>query len=185
MDPLKSEFKKFNKEAEKMQKGDKAAAERIFNDFSPKVFRFFMIRTGQRETAEDLTQEVFLKLVDKVDTFDSNAGNFAGWFWQIAKNTLIDYFRQKKSVSLDPEMIEKKSLTEKHNITEKSFLAKIEVEEVLKIVGNFGEEEQEIFSLRFLSEMSYKEISRLVNKSEGNLRVITHRIIKKIQKNIY
>lgn len=90
---------KFNQLAERLKKGDHQAAEAIFNNFSAPIFRFFLIRTSSRETAEDLTQEVFLKLVNKIGTFNENLGSFSGWLWQIAKNTVKDYYRKKKSAA--------------------------------------------------------------------------------------
>lgn len=180
MDLFKTDF---NKEAEKLKNGDKKAAERIFDHFSPKIFRFFMTRTASRQDSEDLTQEVFLKLLEKIGTFNNAQGYFSSWFWQIAKNQLIDHYREKKSfATADPDVIAKKSLTKSSDNPQKNIADKNEIEQVLKIVKNFSEEEQEIFSLRFLSELSYKEISIMLNKSEGNLRVISHRITQKIQK---
>lgn len=182
MDLFKTDF---NKEAEKLKNGDKKAAEKIFDHFSPKIFRFFMVRIASRQDAEDLTQEVFLRLIEKIGTFNKNLGNFSGWFWQIAKNILIDHYRKKKSFpTANPDIAAKKSLTNDPNDLQKTVIEKNEVEEILKIVKKFSEEEQEIFSLRFLSELSYKEISRMTKKSEGNLRVINHRIIQKIRDSI-
>lgn len=182
MDLIKTDL---NQEAEKLKNGDKQAAGKIFDYFNPKIFSFFMVRLNSRQDAEDLTQEVFLKAIEKIDTFDKNAGNFYGWFWQITKNTLIDHFRQKKAVSLaDPEIVAKKILIESNENLHKTAIEKSEIERILKIIEEFSEEEQEIFSLRFLSDLSYKELSKMTNKSEGNLRVIVYRIIKKVQKEI-
>ncbi len=181
MDLLKTNF---NKEAEKLKNGDNKAAEKIFNHFGPKIFSFFMVRTSHRETAEDLTQEVFLKLINKIDTFDNALGNFAAWFWQIARNVLIDHYREKKSFpTIDLDAAGAKYLPERSRSIQENIIAKNEIEKMLKVVKNFSEEEQEIFSLKFLSDLSYKEISRITNKSEGNLRVIIHRITQKINKN--
>ncbi len=171
--------------AEKLKIGDQKAAEEIFNYFSPKIFRYFMVRIADRDTAEDLTQQVFVKLAGKIKTFNKELGDFSGWIWQIAKNTLIDYFREKKSIpfsNLDPAF--KSSLSDK-----KSFVQKIikenEIKEVIKVVENFSKEEQEIFSLRHLSGVPYRELSKITKKSEGALRITIHRINKKIREIIH
>ena len=86
----------FNALALRLKAGDQNAGKELFDYWSPLLFRFFMIRLTNRGKAEDLVQDVFLKLVARIDTFDTNAGNFTAWFWQVAKNTLKDYYREKK-----------------------------------------------------------------------------------------
>lgn len=171
--------------AEKLSQGDQRAAEEIFNYFSPKIFRFFMVRLPNRDIAEDLTQEVFAKVVSKIETFKSNLGNFSAWIWQIARNTLTDHFREKKSIpfsSLNPALID--SIREKRSFVEK--MAKdSQIREIIKLTQNFSEEEQEIFSLHYLSDVSYKELSKMTNKSEEALRIAVHRINKKIRETIH
>ena len=177
--------KDFNMLAEKLKVGEQKAGEEIFNYFSPKIFRYFMVRLSDRDAAEDLTQEVFIKLVSKIKTFDKGIGNFSGWIWRIAKNTLTDHFRQKKPIpfsSLDDAF--KNSISDK-----KSFVQEIindnKVKEITKLVENFSEEEQEIFSLHYLSDVPYKEMSRMTKKSAGALRIAVHRINKKIREVIH
>ncbi|MEK7503666.1 MAG: RNA polymerase sigma factor [Patescibacteria group bacterium] len=174
--------KDFNKTAEKLKQGDQKAGEEIFNYFQPKIFRYFMVRLGNRDTAEDLSQDIFLKLIGKIDSFNADLGNFSAWFWQIARNSLIDYYRQKKTTAfanldaVSPYLVDEKQ----NRAPEKSRL-----EAVMKLVSELNEEEQEIFSLRHLSGLSYKELSRMTGKSEGSLRVSLHRINQKIRKEIH
>lgn len=170
-------FKKadFNKLAKKLKKGNKSAGKEIFDYFNPKIFRFFLARTSHRETAEDLSQEVFLKIVSKIETFNEESGNFLGWVWQIARNTLIDYYREKKPLPLlSPELM----IEETHY---PDFAEREKVNEIIQLVKSFSEEEQEIFSLRYLSDISYKELAQMTNKSEAGLRVIVHRLNQKIK----
>ncbi len=173
--------KNFNKEAEKLMQGDQRAGEEIFNHFQPQIFRYFMIRLANREAAEDLSQDVFLKLVGKIGTFNADLGNFSAWFWQIARNSLIDYYRQKKTVTFaNLDSVSLYLADEKQNPAKNDKLG-----EVMKLVGELNEEEREIFSLRHLSELSYKELSETTGKSEGSLRVLLHRINQKIRKNAH
>lgn len=165
----------FNKLAAKLKKGNKSAGEEIFDYFNPKIFSFFMARTGHIETSEDLSQEVFLKIVSKIETFNEESGNFLGWVWQIARNTLIDYYRGKKPLPLlSPELMVKDAHSPDYADKEK-------VDEIIRLVKNFSGEEQEIFSLRYLSGIPYKELAQMTNKSEINLRVIVHRLNQKIK----
>ncbi len=176
IDPIKNRL--LNALAEKMKKGDKIAAEEIFNKLSPQIFRFFLSRLGNREIAEDLTQDIFFKIIKKIGTFDKKSGNFNTWFWQIARNSLIDYYREKKSVPLSDFLEERKDIPDETN----NLKAKVEAEEILSAVKSFTPEDQEIFTLRYVSDLSYKDIGRVVGKTEGSLRVIIHRLNNKLRK---
>jgi len=175
---------KFNDLANKLRNGEKNAGNEIYEYFSPKFFRFFLTRTLQREAAEDLTQETFLKIVDNIDSFDEKKGNFSSWIWQIAKNNAKDYYRKKGRGEITvAEFIGKYDISENNSL---SLNDKLDAEKIINSVKDLSEEEQTIFSLHYLSDLPYKEISEITNKPEGNLRVIIHRINEKIKsKHLY
>jgi RNA polymerase sigma-70 factor (ECF subfamily) len=176
--------KNFNILAEKLSQGDKKAGEEIFNYFGVKIFRYFMVRLANREAAEDLTQEVFIKLVAKIKTFNRQIGDFSNWLWRIAKNTLTDYFRQRKTINFsDLNFAPEKTISYEERYIEK-LSQEYQFKKVLKLIQNFSQEEQEIFSLHYLSGLSYKKLSQLTGKSAGALRITVHRINKKIKKAI-
>ena len=168
----------FNTLAKRLKAGESDAAAEIFDHFAPQLHRFFMARTSQREIAQDLTQEVFLKLVRNIRQFNPDAGNFTPWFWRVAHNALIDYFRQKKPQYLADMEREGENIPDMRDPTE----ANAELREVLDIVKTFTPEEQEIFQLYFLTDMAYADLATVTGKSESNLRVIIHRLRQKIIK---
>lgn len=166
-----------NQLAKRLQDGDQNAGSAIFDHFSPQIHRFFMARILRREVAEDLTQDVFLKIIGKIDIFDEARGSFMAWVWQIARNTLIDYFREKKTISLDALTEEGKDIAGDVDRT----ALRVTMREVFEAAGALGDEEQEVFALRHISGLSYKELGAALGKSEGAMRVIVHRINKKIR----
>lgn len=168
---------KFNKLANRMKSGDLKAGDEIFSYFSPLIYRFFMARVLSRDLAEDLTQDIFVKVVGKIDLFDENAGNFSAWIWQIARNSLIDYYRDKKETSFSdmPEGMENMFRTRDMSFD------KIRVMEIMDVVNAFEEGDREIFTLFYLSDLPYREISKITKRSEGSLRVAVHRMNKKIR----
>lgn len=172
----KTHSDKFNDLAELMKKGDKRAAGEIYDYFSPLIYRFVLTRVSNKHLAEDLSQDVFVKVVSRIDTFNKDLGNFSGWIWQITRNTLIDYYRDKKEVSFsDIEDVENEFGVEDN------IYKRIEMRQVKDVIKGFGDEERELFALYYLSDLSYRDISKIMNKSEGALRVATHRLLKKIK----
>jgi RNA polymerase sigma-70 factor (ECF subfamily) len=181
------EKKLFNRLAKKMQKGDKKAAEEIYNKLIKRVYGFCVSRIYDKTIAEDLTQEIFMKVVSKVETYDSNRGDFVNWFWQLARNTLIDYHRQKKTI-LFSDIKEQNKDGEEFEVIEIEhpeidYDKRFEIEKIKKFLQSLTIEDQELFQLRFLAELSYTEISKILDKNEGALRVSISRIKKKIKEN--
>ncbi len=159
------------------QQGDGNAGAFIFDHFAPQIYRFFMVRIFNRDIAEDLIQNVFLKVTHKLHTFDTHLGSFSSWIWQIARNTLIDYFREKKHIVFSDLPSEGENfINEKDDPSHE-----IRYRELMEIVQKLTGEEQEVFSLHHLSNLSYKEMGTRMQKSEGSLRVLVHRINQKLR----
>jgi len=168
--------------AVRMKKGDRKAAAALYDELSPKVYGFFFTRTGRRETAEDLSQDMFLKLVEKVDSFDETRGRFVVWFWQVARNLLVDYYREKKEVAFsafEESQVEAMSITEAPDLD-----GRLGYRKVQHLVKSLSEEEKELFELRFVAEMPYREVSEIMGKSEIALRVAASRIKGRIKKEL-
>lgn len=164
----------------KMKKGDRAATAALYDDLAPKLYGFIYARTGTREAAEDLSQEIFLKLIEHIGSFDPKKGKFTVWFWRMARNTLIDHYRQKKAVPFshfDENVVEGMAVGEIPDTDHVMAHRKLR-----KLMKTFGDEERELFELRFVAEMPYKDISKIMGKPEGTLRVSILRLKEKIQK---
>src|SRR5581483_4636796 len=85
----------------KAKAGDQAALSEIYTLYFKKIYRFIFFRVGHKQVAEDLAEEVFLKAFTKLGSLD-NDQSFTGWLYQISRNLVIDYYRQKKTtVALD------------------------------------------------------------------------------------
>src|SRR3990167_15144 len=80
---------------EKAKLGEEAAFGEIYNLYFKKIYRFVFYRVGHKEVAEDLAEEVFLKAFGKLASVNENQA-FEAWLYQIARNLIYDYYRQKK-----------------------------------------------------------------------------------------
>lgn len=169
--------------AVRMKKGDRKAAVKLYDELFPKAYGFFFTRTGHREVAEDLSQDIFLKLAEKVGSFDEARGRFAVWFWQMARNMLVDHYRSKKEMTFsqfEEETVEAMAVHEMPDIDSRLRYGKVQ-----HFLRNLSEDEQELFELRYVAEMPYREIAELLEKSEGALRVAALRIKEKIQQQFH
>ncbi len=167
----------YNKLAKRLKEGDQDAGAELFDHFAIPIYRYFMARTNQKETAQDLTQECFAKLLGHIGQFDPAHGNFHSWFWRIARNLLIDTYRQKKP-SQSLEVMQERGI----DIVDQTdrILPHVEVQRIMELVKSLSEEEQELFNLYFVADTAYADLAELTGKSEANLRVTVHRLKKKV-----
>ncbi len=160
----------------KAQGGSEAAFGQVYDLLFQKIYRFIFYRVGHKEVAEDLAEEVFIKAFGKLGTLDKPEV-FLGWIYRIARNTVIDYYREKKlTVSL--EDVENTLEYETNTVD----LLQLEYEQaaLLKLLKELGAEQQAVIKLKFLEDLSNAEIAVILNKTEGAIRVIQHRAITKL-----
>lgn len=154
---------------------------KYYNQYKDKIFSYFYYNLKQhREEAEDLTSETFLKAFEKFEYYDKNFA-FSTWIFTIARNTLFDYYRkQKNDLKIDKET---EDVYQKYFSYENDFIQEIENKEIIQ---NFTESleqldplQKEIVILKYINNLSSKEIAQKIGKSESNTRKIASRWMKK------
>jgi len=168
--------------AVRMKKGDRKAAAKLYDELFPKAYGFFFTRTSRREIAEDLAQDIFLKLAEKIGSYDETRGRLVVWFWQMARNMLVDHYRTKKETpfsSYEEGEVEMLSITPPPDLDHKLRYRKVQ-----EFLATLSHDERELFELRYVAEMPYKDIAELLGRSEGSLRVAALRIKEKIKHEI-
>lgn len=174
---------KLNRLAERMKRGDAEAAEKIYEAMAHKVFGFCMNRVANPVIAEDLSQDIFLKLIGRIETFDASRGSFSVWFWQLARNIVIDHYRAKKEqpfTDIGDETIERSATYDPRRDLERKW----EYEQIKNLMQQFTPEEQDLFEMRFVVELPYNDIARVLGKSEIALRVAASRLKQKIRESL-
>lgn len=161
----------------KAKKGEESAFGEIYNLFFKKIYQFIYFRVSHKEIAEDLAEEVFLKAFTKLSSISDNKA-FGGWLYQIARNKVIDYYREKKlSVSL--EEVEN-TLEYESNVID---IVNLDTQQktILKLIKELTPEQQIVVKLKFFEDLDTPEIAEMLHKKEGAIRVIQHRAISKLQ----
>jgi RNA polymerase sigma-70 factor (ECF subfamily) len=160
------------------KQGDNEAFGQLYTIYFEKVFRYLYYRTSHKETAEDLTEEVFTKAFTKIESFQGDTKNFYGWILVISRNLLIDHYR-KQEETLPIEFLEALPSYEK------SVLSLMELDEtqqaLLQQLQELPSDQQAVLKLRFLEDYSISEIAEMLGKSEGNVRIIQLRALRKLR----
>lgn len=157
--------------------GKQEALADLYETYHLRVYRFVFYRVSHRETAEDITEEVFVKTFAGLRNLEKLEA-FEGWLFQIARNMVIDYYRRKKQmVPLDS--IEN-TLEYDTNVVD---IINLQIEQsiLVKLLKELNDEQQSVIKMKFLEELDNSTIATLLNKTEGAIRVIQHRAISKLK----
>jgi RNA polymerase sigma-70 factor, ECF subfamily len=157
--------------------GDEAAFTEIYDLFFEKIYRFIFFRVGHKEVAEDLAEDVFIKVFRNLST-QTKENSFESWLYQIARNRIIDYYRSKKLI-VPLEEVEN-TLEYETNIVD---VVNLESQQkiFIKLLKELSAEQQVVIKLKFLEGLENDEIAGIMDKSEGAIRVIQHRAIAKLK----
>lgn len=149
-------------------------------EYHEKIYRYLYFRSYEdRELAEDLTSETFLKAFEKIDTFNPEY-SFSSWIYTIARNTLIDHFRKNSpniTVSIEPY----EESIESDIDLEIELDSKLTGNQLLKYVYQLPQNLQEIVILKYFNDYQNSEIQKMLDLNPNTLRVNLHRAIKKLQ----
>lgn len=161
-----------------IRSGETAAFGKLYDLYFVKIYRFIYYRVSHKETAEDLAEEVFLKVHTRLSSL-SEDGAFEGWLYQIARNLVIDYYRkQKMTVALEDV---ENTLEYESNIIDVLNLEQ-QQKTLLRMLKFLSSDEQALLKMKFFENLENSAIAAILDKTEGAIRVMQHRAISKLQK---
>lgn len=163
----------------KAKQGDAEAFTLLFDKYSKKIYRFIYFKISNKELAEDLASQCFLKAWEQIAR-GQRIKNFQSWLYRIARNLVVDYYRNREKEELRLiYQLEEAGTEDKFNPDEN-----LDREQLEKLLFLLKSEIREIVVLRFIEQLSIKEIAKIVDKSAANVRVIIHRALKELQEKI-
>lgn len=159
------------------QAGKQEALSDIYEAYFVRVYRFVYYRVSHRETAEDITEDTFIKAFSGLKNLEKVQA-FEGWLFQIARNLVIDYYRKKKQ--LVPLDAVENTLEYETNVVE---IINLQIEQsiLIKLLKELNDEQQTVIKMKFLEELDNSTIAQILNKTEGAIRVIQHRAISRLK----
>ncbi len=162
---------------QKAQNGDQEAFGAIYDHFADKIYRFIYFRVSNKEVAEDILSDTFVKAWQKINQINSAAA-LSAWIYQIAKNNIIDYYRLKKDlVSLD----EVEEILEVEISPIDTMEVNLQQKKILKVLDQLSEDQRQVIAYRFFEDLSIEEIAYVMSKTQGAVRVLQHRAIARLK----
>jgi len=162
----------------KAKNRDPEAFGSLYNQYQPAIYRFILLKISEKASTEDITHQVFLNAWQNIGNYQSQGFPFSSWLYRIAHNAVIDYYRtQKKHLNL--ETIEETAVSD--NLEEK-IDEKFELKLVKEAIKELSDEQQSIIIMKFVEELTNKEIAVALGKSEGAIKTAQHRSLENIKK---
>ena len=156
------------------QTGEADAIGRLYDQHHVEIFRYLWARVGERPLAEDLTGEVFMRMLTGLPGYRPSAAPFRAWLYQIARNLLIDHYRKtgkRTMVSLE----QAETLNDGSSDMVTMIDQRLTMERVHRALTRLDQAQREVVTLRFLSGLSLQEVARTLGKTENSVKALQHR----------
>jgi RNA polymerase sigma-70 factor (ECF subfamily) len=161
------------------QDGDKSAFARLYDRYVDVVFRYVLFRVGDRELAEDVTSETFLRALRRIESVSYQGRDVGAWFVTIARNLVLDHVKSSR-FRLEVATAEVDDTRPADSGPEQQVLSKVTRTALLQCVGRLGDDQRECIVLRFLQGMSVAETAKVMDRNEGAVKALQHRAVRRL-----
>ena len=162
------------------QQGDQDAYATLYNTYSKKIHSYLRYHLNNRaDVAEDLAADVFLKAMEKINSYQFNGVPFSAWLYRIAHNHLIDYLRaqpKKQGVTLD------ECVGVDDPSAEKSLDQTLTQQQLSGAFEGLTEDQRQVIVYRFLQDRSIADTARLMDKNEDAVKQLQVRALRNMRK---
>ncbi|MBL4648152.1 MAG: sigma-70 family RNA polymerase sigma factor [Aureispira sp.] len=152
----------------------------LYNRYYEPIFRFVFKRTVDEVLAADLTSQVFLNAMQKIDKYVFKGVPFSAWLFRIASNEIAQHFRkQNKSRVVALEERTAQNLEDEY---EDRADLDININLLKSVIQDLKPEEVELLELRFFEKRPFKEVADILDITENNAKVKIYRLLQKMKK---
>lgn len=155
---------------------DERAIGEVYARYEGKIYAFLYRRVGDPNIAEDLTAQVFLKMLEAIRNGHTWRTSFSGWLYRIAHNLLVDHYRDCAKQTYVPLDDAPPLSTSQHNpvrLAER----RLEVERLRAAIRRLTDDQALVISLRFIERCSINEVAEMLDKTEGAVKALQHRAL--------
>jgi RNA polymerase sigma-70 factor (ECF subfamily) len=159
------------------QQGDEEAIAALYRQYVRSITRYIAYRVSDEAVVEDLTAEVFLRMVEGLPQYRVTGAPFEAWLYRIAAARVADFYRDRQRHS-EQELTD--ILGDGRTPLELVLQQREELEELRAALAQLSEEHQTILILRFVERKSHEDVARILNKSVRAIATAQHRALKKL-----
>jgi RNA polymerase sigma-70 factor (ECF subfamily) len=160
--------------------GDRGAFGLLYERYLDPLYRYIFYRTGEPKDAEDLTELTFLKAWEQLPALGRREPirNFRAWIYRISHNLVVDHYRtRRRVVPLEAGVL----LSSKEDEPAEQVEAGEERKQLAHAISQLEPILQQVIVARFINTLSHAETAEIIGKSEGHVRVLQYRALKKLK----
>ncbi|HUS82014.1 MAG TPA: sigma-70 family RNA polymerase sigma factor [Dehalococcoidia bacterium] len=165
---------------ERARAGDQQALGAVYDWYLPRVYRYVLSRVGDVAEAEDLTEDIFLRMLSAIADYKRTNVPFSAWLFRIARNHVVSHYRRnglrKNHGTIDETVAD--SRQDPASIVERQLM----LGEVAEAVQRLPEAQRDVIALRFAVGLSVAETAHVLGKRQGNVKMLQHKAVARLQK---
>ena len=167
---------------ERGKQGNREALEELYLIHFDRIYSYLHMSVGNRHDAEDLTTQVFVKMLESIGKFRWRSAPFSAWLFRIAHNLAMDHFRANKRWQPEEEVPEPDPGD--GSAAEEEALEAIGRQSMLELIENLSHEQQQVLTLKFVFNFSNAEAATILDKTEGAIKSLQHRALASLQRQL-
>ncbi|MCC6166267.1 MAG: sigma-70 family RNA polymerase sigma factor [Caldilineaceae bacterium] len=157
----------------------------LYELFTQLIFQYLCARFGSVESAEEITSQVFLRLIEKITLYriapDNNVSNFTAWLKRVATNLMVDMLRARKRARFTAlEHAEDVPADFSSSTIDEG----IAFEEILQELKSLNDLQHDVIVLRFLEDLTIAETAQIMQKTEGAVKALQHRALESLRRQL-
>lgn len=165
--------------------GNAEAFGRLYTLYFTPVYRYVLLRVRDRTLTEDITQTVFLKVYRSLDDFHIRSASPLAYFFTVARNTIIDHWKKKRETTFvdlgDEENGGPLDIPDVREHDEARVDRAAAIDRVRQALRSVSDDQREVLTLKFISQLSNREIAEAMGKSEDAIRQLQSRGLKSLR----
>jgi len=151
------------------QSADRKAGDKLISHYLDEIFGYVFNRVDNREAAKDVTQEIFISMLQSINNYDVSQSNFRTWIYSIAGRRVADYYRKKERREGNLAELSEADLGSKE-IAASNVDNLLELAEVNKFIDGLEEGRRDIFKLKVMDGYTFAEIAGLLGMPESTIK---------------
>lgn len=153
--------------------------EPIYKKYHEQIFRYVYQRMDDMDQAFDVTSQIFLKAITKLNKYEFRGVPFSSWLYRIAMSEVYQFLKDRsaeRTVNVDTSGISEiiDDMEDEDRIADR--------QKLIEMIGELPEEELQIIEMRYFEKRSYREIGEILGIAENNAKVKSFRIVGKLRK---
>ena len=168
---------------ERAKQYDEAALGELYDGYAPRIYAYIYRRVGDAQVAEDLTGDVFVRMLQAIQSERFWHTSFQAWLYRIAHNLVVDHYRQQPS-TIEMEMNEQVMMTEDSSEGNPAFaiIERFSHQRLRIAMNRLTSDQQQVLSLRFGEGMTARETAEVMGKTVGAVEALQHRALTALRR---